>query len=518
MKYFIPSWYQNGTWWSDSAEPFYKKSSVSEFDDTVSLINMYEKNEHAYKIMCLNYSSNFRMFLYRNNLYNASYWSVFDDLQGFKDTTPIPLDYRDFDWPTGTEFVYTPYLITCITDVDKKSTIHFSEEGYLMWIENYINNVKSERYIFDDRGILSSIMYFDEVGEASELSYMTINGDYILKENLKTQTVTVNPIYSYRFNKTDYGDMKELIKEQVSMYLTNYIDEKDRFIVASDERHNRLIASVIPKYQLCFTTFSERNNLSEEIEKDVLNYSTNWVVDTLENEKVLTSYIQQQKMNINVMRITPFDAQILPSISNQLYETQIGFYIDGLSVNDINSILNYLVDYSEKNSNSKIILLSRFSQDSWPSAIFEKIEEINGNMGQRTGNEEVITEVVTEEKKLISYNYLPSEADLIKAIPTLRLLIDLNKEPNLFLQISCISAGIPQINCRKTDYVKDKANGMVINDYESMPVALNYFLNHLINWNYSFSYSIQMVDTYSALNIISQLDAFIEGEMNDAKI
>ncbi|CFO30117.1 Accessory secretory protein Asp1 [Staphylococcus aureus] len=59
---------------------------------------------------------------------------------------------------------------------------------------------------------------------------------------------------------------------------------------------------------------------------------------------------------------------------------------------------------------------------------------------------------------------------------------------------------------------------MVINDYQSMPVALNYFLNHLINWNYSFSYSIQMVDTFSALNIISQLDAFIEGEMNDTKI
>ena len=223
-------------------------------------------------------------------------------------------------------------------------------------------------------------------------------------------------------------------------------------------------------------------------------------------------------MNINVMRITPFDAQILPSISNQLYETQIGFYIDGLSVNDINSVLNYLVDYSEKNTNSKIILLSRFSKDSWPSAIFEKIEGINENMGQITGNEEVITEVVTEEKKLISYSYLPSEADLIKAIPTLRILIDMNKEPNLFLQISCISAGIPQINCRKTDYVKDKANGMVINDYQSMPVALNYFLNHLINWNYSFSYSIQMVDTFSALNIISQLDAFIEGEMNDTKI
>lgn len=35
-------------------------------------------------------------------------------------------------------------------------------------------------------------------------------------------------------------------------------------------------------------------------------------------------------------------------------------------------------------------------------------------------------------------------------------MIDLNTEPDLFLQISSISAGIPQINRYHTEYMKDR--------------------------------------------------------------
>lgn len=35
------------------------------------------------------------------------------------------------------------------------------------------------------------------------------------------------------------------------------------------------------------------------------------------------------------MRVTPFDAQMLPNISSQLYETNIGVWIDSLSEEDL---------------------------------------------------------------------------------------------------------------------------------------------------------------------------------------
>lgn len=518
MKYFIPSWYHNETWWRDSATPFYEKNKVSEFDDMVSLLNMYKKNEASFNIMCLNYTSDFRMFLYRNNLYGVEYWSLFDELQGFKDVTPYPLDYRDFDWPKDTEFLFTPFVITCITGANEKSSIHFSEEGYLMWIENFTNDMKRKRYIFDDRGMLSSIMTFDDFEEPSVLEYITINGDYILKEDLKTNKVNVNAAYSENFTQSEYKDMTEVIKEYLNNYLKMHLDEEDRFIIASDKNHNSIISSMLSKDKLCFMIFSKRNHLLEEIENNYLDFSKYWIVDSQAHENLLANYIDEQKLNINFMRITPFDAQILPNISSQLHTSYIGFNIDGLEINEIKRVLNYLSNYIKTNDNVKLKLLTRYTVESWPQRLLDDIAEINEMMNVSADNEEIITEIKPIVEDIITIDYIPSETALVKAIKTLRIIIDVNQEPDLYLQISAISAGIPQINTCKTDYVKDKLNGYNIAEYEELGEALNYFLNHLIHWNYSFSYAIKLVDTYSAFNIINQLDAFIEGETNGKKI
>ncbi|TXZ91760.1 accessory Sec system glycosyltransferase Asp1, partial [Vibrio cholerae] len=44
----------------------------------------------------------------------------------------------------------------------------------------------------------------------------------------------------------------------------------------------------------------------------------------------------------------------------------------------------------------------------------------------------------------------------------LRVVIDLGDEPDLYLQISAISAGVPQINMIETDYVTPNVNGLII--------------------------------------------------------
>ena len=49
-----------------------------------------------------------------------------------------------------------------------------------------------------------------------------------------------------------------------------------------------------------------------------------------------------------------------------------------------------------------------------------------------------------------------------------------------------------------------------------MIAALDYFLDHLKHWNYSFAYSIKLVDEYASEQIIDQLDRLIEGEMHGA--
>ena len=62
MKYFVPAWYNQGSWWEDKTKPYYSKRLVKEFDDMISLMNMHVKNDETFEMLILNYSPDLRTF------------------------------------------------------------------------------------------------------------------------------------------------------------------------------------------------------------------------------------------------------------------------------------------------------------------------------------------------------------------------------------------------------------------------------------------------------------------------
>ena len=105
------------------------------------------------------------------------------------------------------------------------------------------------------------------------------------------------------------------------------------------------------------------------------------------------------------------------------------------------------------------------------------------------------------------------EEDLIRTMSQLRVVIDLGDEPDLYLQISAISAGVPQINMIETDYVTPNVNGLIIPSSSNMIQALDYFLLSLKNWNYSYASSLKLVDEFSSTKIIREVNRLIKGEL-----
>ena len=61
-----------------------------------------------------------------------------------------------------------------------------------------------------------------------------------------------------------------------------------------------------------------------------------------------------------------------------------------------------------------------------------------------------------------SFVNMKDESELIKQLEFVRLIVDLNSQPLLYTQIAGISAGIPQINRVKTEYVSHKKNGYLL--------------------------------------------------------
>ncbi|RIM83603.1 accessory Sec system protein Asp1 [Staphylococcus xylosus] len=518
MKYFIPAWYNYGNWWEEKVKPFYSRKSVKEFDDMISLMNMHSKNQEPFKMLILNYSPDLRMFLHRYDLFEANYWSLFDDIQGFKSGTPSPIDFKSLNWPEGSEFVYTPFLVRCVTSDTTYYNINFDQYGYMIWIEAFEYGQRTLRYIFDDRGYLSSVLYFDEQGIPLRQQYMTINGDCILTAELIDGTIHVSERYQYRFNQLVYNSMEDLLQERLALYMQKETSCNNPIIIAADERHNYFLSDILSDYQLCFSIFKKRNSDLTDTLLSSISRSNYWLVDMLDDEEVLQKYKQKYNLNVSILRITPFDAQILPNQSSQYYETYIGMWIDGIAQDTLRQSLQQVIKYIEKNENMRLILLTEQDIKVLPHWVNEQVQSVNDKYNSINEDEDGINVLLADEMdyiEIIEIKHVPFEQDVREALLNVRIIIDLNREPDLFLQISCISAGIPQINLRKTDYVVDEINGLVIESINRLTESLQYFLNHLKNWNYSFAYSIKLVESFGSKEIVGRLNRWIEGEMSE---
>ncbi|MCS4487342.1 accessory Sec system protein Asp1 [Staphylococcus americanisciuri] len=519
MKFFIPAWYSSRHWWESKAEPFYYKHKETAFDDIISLMSMHRQNKQPYALIVLNYTPDLRTFLHRYDLFDTSYWSVFDHIQGFKHKTPTALDYRQLDWPTGTEFLYLQNMVRALMPDERYANIHFSEEGYVVWIEIFHQEIQCYRYIFDDRGYFSSIVYFNEAGQAERQQYMMYTGDWILEEDLIEQTVIVNPQYQDAFSASTYATMEAIIFEYLAHYEETMMSQEDCLIVAADHRHNTRISETFTQQSLCLSVFHQREQLSMSHVASMAD-DVKWLVDTIENERLLTTYHSLEGISQRLMRITPFDAQTLPNISSQLHETYIGVWLDGLEDKIVTAVLAQLADYLTQDDTLRVVLLTEKRAHQLDRKIKQQVESINVQMNEALGKTEMMTDLMEAPPpiKYITIKHVPFELDIIEAVTTLRIIVDLSLEPDLFLQICCLSAGLPQINACATEYVTHGFNGYILNEGDNLAPALDYYLTQLKNWNQSYAFAMTQAKKYSSNSIIAQLDTLIEGERDGQKV
>ena len=241
------------------------------------------------------------------------------------------------------------------------------------------------------------------------------------------------------------------------------------------------------------------------------------LVDTKENERECSLIVNNNSIDMKMSRITPFDTEKIPNISSQLYDVHIGFWIDNLSRDVVEPVIDQLYSYIKNKENYRVTILMKDITSKTPKWLSDIVKEKNElyNEEQRTLSEEM-ADVLEEEMEFIKIIKIESvlfEEDLIRAMSQLRVVIDLGDEPDLYLQISAISAGVPQINMIETDYVTSNVNGLIIPSSSNMIQALDYFLLSLKNWNYSYASSIKLVDEFSSTKIIREVDRLIKGEL-----
>ena len=267
---------------------------------------------------------------------------------------------------------------------------------------------------------------------------MTADGDCILTEDLVTKQIVVSDKYRHRFDQAEYATMTEFIQAQFKHYTAKHYQVDDVTIAAADDRHNALITENIAPEHLCFSIYSQRNKELNDQTLASVHKGQYWLVDRQDHEAALMLYQSKHHLDNQLMRITPFDAQVLPNISSQLYETYIGLWLDGLVEQDMQRIVTSLTAYIQAHEGYRLLLLTKHDQNEVSPWLKEHIKIINDKYNEVEPDDEGVNQLVAEDEdyvKLLELQHVPFEMDLFEVVSKLRIVIELNQEPDLFLQI-----------------------------------------------------------------------------------
>ena len=520
MYYFIPSWYSGNQKWAVETPLWFRVFENMSFDDTVNQLKMFQNLKEESAILLLSYQPQLRYFLHKQDLLSSRYWSFFDDIQNIRREETRVIDFKKLGWPLGVSFVYTPFKVVAMQGDKSIADVHFAENGNLLQIHFLEEGKEIKRFHFDDRGFLSSILYFKD-GVADFQDYLNEFGVWQVREYLtdREHKIEVNPNSDKRFLKATYQDWEELFAERLHVLKTEVLTEQDTLVVASDVRHNGLILDHFKAYKKIFSFFGNRFDISDTSSLSrVMAESDLIVIDSEALELALQQEVAKHSLVVrNMTRVTPFDTRLRLGQSQTIKELIIYFLIDGITPDVYDQAMARLLDLMEANSAIVLHVMTYERNRPIKQMSEQLLEKIRKDYSlerfvsvESNGGENQLEEDESLELSAIKFSALNNENQIIEELDLTRLVIDLSPHPHLYTQIASISAGIPQINHVPTEYVSHMENGWIIRNVEELSRAVEYYFEGLSNWNRSLVYTVQKMGDYTSGNIIAKWKELLE--------
>lgn len=521
MFYFIPAWYHQQRPWYDDTPLWFRVFERMTFDDTVNQLKMFQTAQESSCLLILNYQPQFRYFLHKQDLLGADYWSFFDDIQNISVRSVKPIAFKSLQWPKGTRFLYTPFAVVAKRAEEILAYIQFAENGNLLSIEFQKDGRPDKHYLFDDRGFLSSILYHREDGTRSHQDYLNQNGVWQVREHLSEGqfAIEVNPLSDHQFQQHLYQSWEDLLLERLAVFKQSHMTPDDVVIIASHLQHNDLVLESFSQQKKVFSFFADRYDVTNLQNLSSITQTADLlVVDTEKEERRLQESLQAlQAEKRTVTRISPFDTRLRLGHSQMVKELTIYFHIDTIDQELLEASLLSLLEMMDQNRLIELQLVTFNRQfpltqlEEWVCRqIKEGFDPENFFTLAEDAGENQLEEDQAFELSRIDFACFSNENQIIEALDTARLVLDLGEEPDLYTQIASISAGIPQIHRVETDYVSHQKNGWVLEEAGDLPEAIHYYFDGLANWNASLVYAIQKMADYTSGRILTQWKELLE--------
>lgn len=521
MYYFVPSWYRrNRTWLSYDQIWFLNGGLIHfDFDDSINQIRMFKDEGEPVKILTLGYLPSIGNFLFRHNILDAESDNIFDYLQGIPNDQVIRnVNYMDFNWPKDCTFVYNSFNILVYRGDELYARIRMGITGNLIQIEFVHEGYKYRTMFFDWRGFLSSILNYDMEGRFESRVFLNPEGEEVFRNN-KDDSVTIFPNAQGRFKKSRYDSITEMISEYLDKYFAENLQPDDAFIIAASRRHDQFLLEKLKGYKTAISYYGHRTNFDDPHVFETAKMASMVIADS-----DYTVNLMRENGVEHVMQLPPLDTNLSMGESDRERLLKVMFMAGGLPEEVIRLSLKQLFDVMEENKLVELNfadyagfdqfgILNRLVQDELAKR--ETKYQYYFLRADQSLPKEAEAENEDEEESLvrrINYVTIHSDNELIKILKPMRLIVDLSKRPEIFLQVVGISTGIPQINLVKSDYVDDGKNGLRIGSIDDLAGALRYYLNGLSNWNRAKMYSVNKISSYTAEKLVRELTDAVGGK------
>ena len=233
------------------------------------------------------------------------------------------------------------------------------------------------------------------------------------------------------------------------------------------------------------------------------------VVDSKDNAKKLQSMLQIPVDRLAA--IPPYDTRVDEGLSLQSGLQKLMMAVDGLDSEIFGEAIRILGGYLPGKKGARVHLFTREAGYDSKQRLLERTrtELAKNGMPEEWAGEagnDIVSENGLEEDGKVPVLFVPEqcvdELSVSKCMREQWLIIDLREVPELYLQINAISFEIPQIVRKKTEFITDGGNGIILDRLEKLPQALDYYLDGLEHWNEAKIFSYEISKKYTTERLL----------------
>ena len=221
-----------------------------------------------------------------------------------------------------------------------------------------------------------------------------------------------------------------------------------------------------------------------------------------------------------VVNITPYDTRKEIGISQQLTVQKILVAVDNMSESDFNKIVIILASYLDENDKARIHFFTREADYNLPKNILKDVRKVLSDNGYDPSlaldetdsnvSENSVDDMEDDVPVKFFVEQCVDELSASKCIREQRLIVNLSDDSNLYLQISGVSFGIPQVVRKESQYVRNNLNGKVVTDFNKLSGVLDFYLSGLKNWNEAMINAYDIGENYTTRRLVDKWKEVVE--------